>query len=425
MQANHTHRLGAAVRVPLAVAILAAAVVAGNAAAAENPLNLDRGMVAALQRDLGMSPADYARYLRVERQHDLVTATAQRQLGNAFGGSWIEQGRDGEHRVVIATTRSPKALNIPGVEIRQVRHSLRELEAAAAALDEAADRRDASVAGLQSWGVDPRTNSVVVTLSPNAAMRTADFVASSHYARITTEPDGCLALRRGIDHTKDQSYVLFGVPRAHLADMLLPIGGLEKPRVRELAHELSLPVFDKPDSQEICFVPDNDYAGLVERRRPDLARKGRILDTQGNTVGEHDGQHRYTIGQRRGVGVALGYPIYVVDKDPDANTVTIGNPEDLLTSSCTVSEANWLIDESRFAEWTPTLARYRYNASPQPAEARLLPDTTDATPSGRAGRFAVRFPEPQRAVAPGQALVLYDASDSDRVLAGGWIESVE
>lgn len=179
MQANHTHRLGAAVRVPLAAAILAAAVVAGNAAAAENPLNLDRGMVAALQRDLGMSPADYARYLRVERQHDLVTATAQRQLGNAFGGSWIEQGRDGEHRVVIATTRSPKALNIPGVEIRQVRHSLRELEAAAAALDEAADRRDASVAGLQSWGVDPRTNSVVVTLSPHAAMRTADFVASS------------------------------------------------------------------------------------------------------------------------------------------------------------------------------------------------------------------------------------------------------
>lgn len=253
----------------------------------------------------------------------------------------------------------------------------------------------------------------------------ADFVASGHYARITTEPDNTLALRRGIDHAKDQSYVLFGVPRTHLADMLLPIGGLEKPRVRELAHELSLPVFDKPDSQEICFVPDNDYAGLVERRRPDLARKGRILDTHGNTVGEHDGQHRYTIGQRRGVGVALGYPIYVVDKDPDTNTVTIGNPEDLLTTNCTVSEANWLIDESRFADWTPTLARYRYNASPQPAEARLLPDTTDATPSGRTARFAIRFPEPQRAVAPGQALVLYDAADPDRVLAGGWIESVD
>ena len=119
---------------------------------------------------------------------------------------------------------------------------------------------------------------------------------------------------RGIDGSKDQSYVLFGAPRERLREMMLPIGGIEKTRVRELAQEFGLPVFDKPDSQEICFVPDDDYAGLVERRNPEIVSSGEILDTAGNVVGMHEGQHRFTIGQRRGVGVALGHPIYVVDK---------------------------------------------------------------------------------------------------------------
>lgn len=253
----------------------------------------------------------------------------------------------------------------------------------------------------------------------------AGFVASGHYARISSgvsEP--CHRLLRAIDHSKDQSYVLFGAPRERLSRMLLPIGGMLKPQVRELAQSLGLPVFDKPDSQEICFVPDNDYAGLVERRIPAAARQGAIIDTGGRIVGEHGGQHRFTIGQRRGVGVALGYPIYVVAKDPASNTVTVGPREALLTAGCTAGEANWLIDPAQYSDWTPCLAKYRYNTPPVPAAARLLPDDAETpSPSGRAGQFQVRFDQPQAAVAPGQAIVLYSSDDPDWLIGGGWIAS--
>jgi tRNA-uridine 2-sulfurtransferase len=255
-----------------------------------------------------------------------------------------------------------------------------------------------------------------------AAQIGADFVASGHYARVVPGPGGHRLLR-GVDPGKDQSYVLFGVPRDHLAHMLLPIGAMEKPRVRELARELGLPVFDKPDSQEICFVPDNDYAGLVERRHPALASAGAILDPEGREIGRHAGQHHFTIGQRRGVGVALGYPLYVVGKDPATNTVTVGPRELLASTRCTVAEANWLCDESLFTDWYPVLARYRYNSEAVPARARLAQCTSDETRSGRRGRFEVSFNDPQLAVAPGQALVLYDAKDADIVLGGGWIAS--
>jgi len=283
----------------------------------------------------------------------------------------------------------------------------------------------------------------------------ADFVASGHYARIghagsagwrdggdlavlpTSLPLGAsqstnrseqrsvpqvhgqnTRLLRGIDHTKDQSYVLFGVPQDHLNHMLLPIGGLQKTRVREMARKFGLPVFDKPDSQEICFVPDDDYAGLVERRSPGVAQEGEILDRAGHVVGQHAGQHRFTIGQRRGVGVSLGHPIYVIDKDPAANTITVGEQDDLLVRSCVAGESNWLVDIARFADWTPCLAKYRYNTPSACARVRTIADLDVSAPSGRVGAFEVVFDEPQRAVAPGQALVIYDA---DQVLGGGWI----
>ena len=241
----------------------------------------------------------------------------------------------------------------------------------------------------------------------------ATHVASGHHARIA-DRDGAPALLRGADRDKDQSYVLFGAPRDHLDRMLLPVGEMTKADVRALAERLSLPVFDKPDSQEICFVPDNDYAALVEQRRPDLAREGDILDTRGNLLGRHQGQHRFTIGQRRHVGVALGRPVYVVDKDPEANTVTIGDRDDLLASHCTGADANCLIDPVRLATWTPVLAQHRYNARPVPAAARLDADT-----------LHVRFDEPTPAVAPGQAVVLYDPADPDRLIAGAWITDAD
>lgn len=256
----------------------------------------------------------------------------------------------------------------------------------------------------------------------------AGCVASGHYARVVEGEDGTggeRRLMRGVDGEKDQSYVLFGAPRARLGEIVLPVGGFAKAEIRERAREMGLPVFDKPDSQEICFVPDNDYAGLVERRAPDAAREGAVLDRAGNVIGAHGGQHRFTIGQRRGVGVALGRPIYVVEKDPAANTITVGEERDLLRDGATVGEANWLVDEGAFEGWAPVLAQHRYNSAAVPARARRLDDAPEerAGPSGRRGRFEVRFEEAQRAVAPGQALVLYDRDEPDWVLGGGWIEA--
>lgn len=253
----------------------------------------------------------------------------------------------------------------------------------------------------------------------------AEFVASGHYARIDRpgQARNDARLLRGIDRTKDQSYVLFGAPRERLRSMLFPIGSLPKSEVRALARNFGLPVFDKPDSQEICFVPDNDYAGLVERLRPGSARPGRILGSSGETIGEHGGQHQFTIGQRRGVAVAVGKPVYVVAKDAEANTITVGSRDMLMCSRCTVGESNWLSDEQTFADWRPVMAKYRYNTPAVAARVRLIAPATDSyTPSGRTGRFEVEFDAPQTAVAPGQALVLYDSDDQDWVVGGGWIE---
>jgi len=243
----------------------------------------------------------------------------------------------------------------------------------------------------------------------------ADFVASGHYARIEREGSAAPRLLRGIDRDKDQSYVLFGAPRARLREMLLPIGGYRKSEIRQLARDLDLPVFDKPDSQEICFVPDNDYAGLVRRRTPGAVRVGAILDPQGRTIGEHAGHQHFTIGQRRGVGVALGYPIYVVDRDPQANTITVGPREMLLAAGCTARECNWLVDAPAVGEWTRCEAKIRYNSDPAPAQVRRIDD--DA--------IEVRFDEPQFAVAPGQAVVCYDAIEPEVVMGGGWIDAAK
>ncbi len=262
----------------------------------------------------------------------------------------------------------------------------------------------------------------------------ADFVASGHYARVEhgdhprPTPTDCnpwasttsRRLLRGVDHSKDQSYVLFGAPRERLSEMLLPIGGFEKARVREMAKELGLPVFDKPDSQEICFVPDNDYAGLVKRQTPEAVAPGRIVDTSGKVLGEHEGQQHFTVGQRKGVGIALGHPVFVISKDAATNTVVIGDREELRADGLIARETNWLIDPSPLpvkppmasagcaSEWLPCTAKIRYNA--QPVEAEVRRNSGD--------ELEVRFADPQYAVAPGQAVVCYDG---EMVMCGGWI----
>ena len=241
----------------------------------------------------------------------------------------------------------------------------------------------------------------------------ADFVATGHYARI--EPvDGAPALLRGVDANKDQSYVLFGTPLDKLAQSLLPIGAFEKPAIREMARERNLPVFNKPDSQEICFIPDNDYAGFVERKAPQAAQQGAILTTEGEQIGTHSGQHRFTIGQRRGLGIASTDPIYVVARDPEANTVTVGARAALRSTGLCANELNWINDAERFGNWAPVMAQIRYNSDAVQAQAKIDLGSDSLT---------IRFDEPQQAVAPGQAVVCYDMESDQRVLGGGWIQS--
>lgn len=268
----------------------------------------------------------------------------------------------------------------------------------------------------------------------------AEFVASGHYARVERDATGAWSMLRGVDHDKDQSYVLFGAPRDRLAKMLLPIGAMRKASVRDEARRRGLPVFDKPDSQEICFVPDNDYAGMVERRRPGATQPGEVRDAEGRVLGTHEGQHRFTIGQRRGVGVALGHPVYVIDKDVASNTVIVGPKEGLMASGCVCAEANWLIDDAELVAmsvarssdaadgWRACAVKFRSKGEPMPARVRVIDAPRDVvgaarTPSwsGRDGWFEVAFDEPREAVGAGQALVVYDAPGGERVLGGGWI----
>jgi tRNA-specific 2-thiouridylase len=241
----------------------------------------------------------------------------------------------------------------------------------------------------------------------------ADYVASGHYARVGVDGAGRKVLMRGLDSRKDQSYVLFGVSRAALEHTLLPVGGLEKPEVRAIAEDMKLPVFNKPDSQEICFVPNQDYAALVKRRTPDAFREGELVTAAGERVGTHAGHQHFTVGQRKGIGVGgRGVPLYVLSIDPASNRVTVGEKEALYARTLTARQLNVLSPALSDSTGAPVrcTAKIRYNHAPQPATARVTgPD-----------ELRVTFDDPQSAITPGQAVVLYDG---DVVLGGGWIET--
>jgi tRNA-uridine 2-sulfurtransferase len=221
--------------------------------------------------------------------------------------------------------------------------------------------------------------------------------------------NGQRVLMRGLDHRKDQSYVLFGMTRHALEHTLLPIGEFEKSAVRSIAEELRLPVFNKPDSQEICFVPNQDYAALMQRRQPEAFSSGQLVMSDGKLVGTHEGHQHFTVGQRKGVGVALGYPIYVVDIDSQTNTVTLGDKEALLKQSLVATQINVLSSRLQESGDMTCTAKIRYNHAPQPARVKIT----------GADEMVVEFDEPQSAITPGQAVVVYDG---DIVLGGGWIE---
>jgi tRNA-specific 2-thiouridylase len=229
----------------------------------------------------------------------------------------------------------------------------------------------------------------------------AGHIATGHYARVH---NGCLL--RAIDPAKDQSYVLFGIRREILPHLLFPIGEYSKSEVRDIARKLGLGVADKPDSQEICFVPSDNYQQLIRQRRPEFDGAGQILDTSGQIVGEHDGFEGYTVGQRKGLGVALGERRYVVHIDAEHRRVVIGSRQDLLGRTLWAERVNWLSQPP--LEKIDCAAKIRYLHNPAAATVTALGN----------GEVTVEFVEPQSAITPGQAVVFYAG---DRVLGGGTI----
>jgi len=234
-------------------------------------------------------------------------------------------------------------------------------------------------------------------------------VATGHYAQQRREVrTGRLQLLKGNDPAKDQSYFLFGLSQEQLALARFPVGVLTKAEVRRIARERGLPVADKAESQEICFVTDGDYAGFVERQAESAERCGPIVDRGGRELGRHGGVHRFTVGQRRGLGLSARRPLYVLALHPASRTVVVGEEEELLSERLVAREVNWLSVAEPDGEIRARV-RIRYRHAEAPATVRPLPG----------GRAEALFDAPQRAITPGQAAVFYDGQVC---LGGGWIE---
>lgn len=235
-----------------------------------------------------------------------------------------------------------------------------------------------------------------------------DLMATGHYARCGyNDATGRWELRRGIYPEKDQSYVLCHLTQEQLAMLRLPLGEYSKPQIRAIAEESGLVVAKKPDSQDICFVPDGDYARVIEKHTGRVPQPGRFVDTSGRVLGTHRGIIHYTIGQRKGLGLSLEEPMYVCRICPDTGDVVLGHSEDLMSREALVAEFNWISGEAP-AEAIRCKAKVRYRQTEQWATAKPQED----------GMVRLVFDEPQRAITPGQAAVLYDG---DIVLGGGRI----
>lgn len=236
----------------------------------------------------------------------------------------------------------------------------------------------------------------------------ADFLATGHYARVEQDSTGTFRLLRGLDTRKDQSYVLYYLTQEKLRHFLLPLGGYAKEEVRMMAGRFALPVARKAESQEICFIPDDDYAGFLRRECPECFVPGAIVDVSGRVLGRHGGVPFYTIGQRRGLGIATGEPLYVTRLDADRREVVVGTANDVYYSGLVANDVNWVVPNPP-EKFFRAAVRIRYGKREGMATVTLLSDE----------RIEVRFDEPQRAVAPGQSAVLYR---EDEVIGGGIIE---
>ncbi|MBM4432972.1 MAG: tRNA 2-thiouridine(34) synthase MnmA [Chloroflexi bacterium] len=237
----------------------------------------------------------------------------------------------------------------------------------------------------------------------------ADFIATGHYARVEKdESSGRYLLKKGLDRHKDQSYVLYSLTQEQLSHILFPVGNLTKQRVREIARELSLHVATKRESQEICFIPDDDYPKFVKEYIPQTVISGKIVNEQGAVLGEHLGIPFYTIGQRKGLGISAEEPLYVIAIEPERNVIVVGSKEKVYGDELVASRLNW-IAIAELKQPIAVKAKIRYLH--QEAEAEVIPLDKE--------RVRVKFNEPQMAITPGQAVVFYEG---DTVIGGGTIE---
>jgi len=254
----------------------------------------------------------------------------------------------------------------------------------------------------------------------------AERVATGHYARIRwSQESGRWELWRAADLSKDQSYFLFGLTQQQLAQSVFPLGEMSKESVREVARRAQLPVAEKPESQEICFVPSGDYVQFIEAYRAEqdcgaetddaASESGELVTTAGEVIGRHAGVHHYTIGQRRGLGVASGRPLYVVEIDASSRRVVVGSEAELRRDTCLVRDVNWIAWEGLDG---PAEAEVKIRYRHEPARALIQPLAREGSALAGAPSVRVCFREPQRAVTPGQAAVFYSG---DRVLGGGWL----
>lgn len=251
------------------------------------------------------------------------------------------------------------------------------------------------------------------TLLERARAFEAESLATGHYARVERDPaTQRYVLKRGLDAAKDQSYFLFSLTQDQLARAAFPVGHLDKAAVRDYARARGLAVADKADSHEICFIPDGNYAAFVERKTGGAAaREGALVNASGDVVGRHGGIHRFTVGQRKGLGLSAPLPLYVVNIDARTNTVTVGSRQDLEKTTAVVGQVHWISGETPAGPMR-VAAQIRYKHQPAPATLTPLGD----------GLASLRFDTAQPAITPGQAAVFYD---HDIVIGGGWIDRAE
>lgn len=237
----------------------------------------------------------------------------------------------------------------------------------------------------------------------------ADFIATGHYAKIEKLPNGRFSLKKSVTDLKDQTYALYNLTQEQLKHTLFPIGDYSKDEIRKIAFENDLPVANKPDSQEICFVPDDDYRAFIAGYSSKKVSEGNFIDESGNILGKHTGITNYTIGQRKGLGIALGVPVYVADINPNTNEVTLASNESLFTDTVYVTNLNYMA-EPHFDENKSVVAKIRYNGKGAECKIKYINDDV----------VKCTFEEKVRAVTPGQAAVFYTG---DFVLGGGTIVS--